>query len=113
MSSIRIDCYLARLKDFKKEFPNCHFEIITRTAKSPLSPSWKLLKKAKDSNMPFKTYLHLLSIELENNVEAQKRIKELAEISRERDVFLVCYEKDSSKCHRIYIKDLIEKERDQ
>ncbi|HEY0088780.1 MAG TPA: DUF488 domain-containing protein [Candidatus Lokiarchaeia archaeon] len=105
---IRVDCYLAKLNEFKKKYPDSHFEVITRTTKSPLSPSWKLLNKSKEMKMPFDVYLTLLEEELKNNPLAQKKIDELITISKSKDIFLVCYEKDPSNCHRSFVKKLIE-----
>ena len=105
---IRVDCYLAKLNEFRKKFPDSHFEVITRTSKSPLSPSWKLLNRSKEMKIPFEEYLTLLENELNNNPLAQKRIDELITISKAKEIFLVCYEKDPSNCHRSFIKKLME-----
>ena len=40
---IRIDCHLAKLKEFKSMYPNAHFEVITNASKSVLAPSKELL----------------------------------------------------------------------
>jgi len=105
---IRVDCYLAKLNEFKKKFPDSHFEVITRTSKSPLSPSWKLLNRSKETNMSLEEYLTLLEEELKNNPLAKKKIDELITISKSKDIFLVCYEQDPSNCHRSFVKKVIE-----
>lgn len=105
---VRIDCYLAVLKKFQKTFPTSHFEVITRTAGSPLSPSWQLLHYAKAHELSFPQYALLLLKELKNNPAARKRIFELRQILKERVVFLVCYEKNPAKCHRTIIKHILE-----
>jgi uncharacterized protein YeaO (DUF488 family) len=104
---IRTDCYLAVLKKFKEKYPNAHFEVITRVAKSPLSPSWDLLNKAKEEKWDFDKYRQALIIELGESGAAAKKLWELKLIARKKDVFLVCYEKDASKCHRSIIKELM------
>lgn len=111
--NIRIECYLAILRKFKERFPEAHFEVITRTSKSVLSPSKQLLYKVKylekeDLKMNFERYRALYLKEILNNPDALIRIEELIEIAKEKVVFLICYEKDSSKCHRSILKDVIE-----
>lgn len=109
MVNIRIECYLAILKRYKKTFPEAYFEVITRTSKSVLSPSKELLYRAKYiEKMDFGMYRALFLKEILNNPKALKRIEELREIAKEKLVFLICYEKDSSKCHRSIVKDIIE-----
>lgn len=114
---IRTDCYLAVLKKFREKFPDAHFEVITRTAKSILSPSKKLLIEAgimkksdgtKNPKMPFNEYSLKFFDEIENNPKAKERLRELLKISKEKDVFLVCYEKDSNKCHRSLVKRILD-----
>ena len=104
---IRTDCYLAVLKKFKEKYPSAHFEVITRYANHVLSPSWELLRQAKEENWSFKRYKEALLKELLNNNAALEKIKKLKNISRRKVLFLVCYEKDASKCHRTIVKELI------
>ena len=106
---INTDCYLAVLKKYKARFSEAHFEVITRTAKSCLSPSWYLLDYAKENGISFKEYEKLFIKEISENPEALKRIKELREIAKDKVVFLVCYEKNSSVCHRSIVKKIIER----
>ena len=106
---IRIDCYLAVLKKFKEQYPNAHFEIITRTAHSILSPSWELLKKSKEEEWNFEYYSNELLKEFKRIPAVWKKIEELQKIAKTKDIFLVCYEKDASKCHRSIIKTIMEK----
>lgn len=104
---IRIECYLAVLKKYKMQFPNAHFEVITRTAKSELSPSRELLSIAKDRKMDFETYKKLFLEEILSNPDALIRIGELRQIAKEKVVYLICYELDASKCHRSIVKEII------
>jgi uncharacterized protein (DUF488 family) len=127
--AIKTDCYLALLKKYQEKYPNAHFEVITSRSSSPLKPSKKLLidsgymkprdKKVKENGritiikgkkkklIPFKEYEKLLTKELMENPKAIKRMKELLEISKERDVYLICYEKNALECHRTIVKNLI------
>lgn len=107
MCAINIDCYLAVLKDFRKRLVHGHFEVITRTAKSCLSPSKELLDYAKKNKIPFEEYRMLFLDELKKNSYVPLKLKALKQISKERVVFLVCYEKDASKCHRSIVKDIL------
>lgn len=106
---IRVDCYLSVLSKYKIMYPEAHFEVITRTAKSILSPSWHLLKVAKSSHWDFKTYREYFLEEIERNEKALALISELRRISKTKVVFLVCFEKNPNQCHRSIIKELIEK----
>jgi len=118
-NKIRIDCYLAVLKRFKEKYPNAHFEVITSTAHSVLAPSKHLLIEAgifkksdgsKNPKMPFEMYKELFIEEIERSPSALERLERLEEINKDKDIFLVCYEKDPSKCHRSIIARLIMRE---
>lgn len=106
---INIDCYLRVLEEYKAKFFEAHFEVITRTAKSCLSPSWYLLDYAKENGISFKEYERLFIKEISENPEAKKRINELREIAKDKVVFLVCFEKNPSVCHRSIVKKIIER----
>lgn len=101
------NCYLAVLKKFKMQFPHAHFEIITRTAGSVLAPSWKLLTLSKEVGLSFDEYRKLFTTEIKNNPIARKCIEEIRELVKDQLIFLVCYEKDASKCHRSIVKEMI------
>ncbi|GAH85322.1 unnamed protein product, partial [marine sediment metagenome] len=53
---INTDCYLAVLEKYKEKFSEAHFEVITRSAKSCLSPSWELLNDVKGNKISFEEY---------------------------------------------------------
>lgn len=106
---INTDCYLRLLDKYKAKFPEAHFEVITQTAKSCLSPSKCLLNYAKENEISFKEYEKLFVKEIKKNPEAKKRINELREIAKDKVVFLVCFEKDPSVCHRSIVKKIIER----
>lgn len=104
---INTDCYLAILKKYREKYIDAHFEIITRTAKSCLSPSKELLEYAKKSNMSFDRYKELFLEELKRNSFVPEKLKSLKKISEERLIFLVCYEKDADKCHRSIVREIL------
>lgn len=107
MCAINTDCYLAILKEYIKRMPSAHFEIITRTKNSCLSPSRELLNYAKQNKIPFEEYKKIFLEELKKRSFVPEKLKTLKQISKERVVFLVCYEKDASKCHRSIVKDIL------
>ena len=119
IESIRTDCYLALLSKFRLMYPNAHFEVITSRSSSDLRPSLDLLIRAgimkyrngpKRSLMAFSKYSALFKKEIRDDPLSWKRLQELKELSKEKTVFLVCYEKDAAKCHRTLIKEMIEDE---
>ncbi|MBA7599039.1 hypothetical protein ES703_06066 [subsurface metagenome] len=115
---IRIDCYLAKLKEFKSKYPNAHFEVITNTSKSILAPSKELLIDAgifkkpngtKNPKMDFKEYKIRFMAEIYLNLKACSKLLDLKNLAEEKTVFLVCYCKNPEFCHRSIIKDMIER----
>jgi hypothetical protein len=115
---IRVDCYLAVLPKFKVLNPKAHFEDVTATAKSPLSPTWTLLKRfqarQKASGVQFNpaifaAYLQELEPQLRSSRAAMERLAYLAGLVRQGiTVFLVCYEVKPEECHRTLVKRMIE-----
>jgi len=106
--NIRLDCYISILDRMRGEFPDAHFEIVTRKgAESPLAPSWDLLGKAKRGEMNFDAYAVKLVAEIKARPAAITRLQELREIAATKLVFIVCFEKDPAKCHRSIVKQLI------
>lgn len=108
---VSVECYLAVLDQFKQKHPEAHFEVITRTAGSPLSPTWELLNTAKDEKWPMDEYYAALGKQFNQDIQARERLNYLIKLVKSgKNVFLVCYEKDPSKCHRSYVKMLITRE---
>lgn len=117
---IRIDCYLAKLKEFKSVYPNAHFEVITNASKSILAPSKELLIDAgflekpngtKNPKMNFNLFEYKFRFmeEIYSNLKACSKLLELKNLAEEKTVFLVCFCKNPEFCHRSIIKDMIEK----
>ena len=115
---IRIDCHLAKLKEFKSKYPNAHFEVITNASKSILAPSKELLndegifKKpngTKNPKMDFKEFKFRFIEEIYSNLKACSRLLELKSLAEKKTVFLVCSCKNPEFCHRSIINDMIEK----
>lgn len=117
---IRIDCYLSLAASYMKFYKNAHFEFIVRQAvpntvygNHLLSPSWNLLKRAKDTNMPFAEYSKFFIEEINQNYGAKKKLQELKQLAKTKTVFLVCFEKDPNVCHRSLVKQMIESMEDR
>lgn len=115
---IRLECYLRVESNFREKHPNAHFEVVTRTSKSVLAPSVQLLidagiYKKKDGSrnprMPFSQYKPLFIQEMMRNEKAIERMKELIEIAKTRDVFLICACKNPLECHRSLIAKIMNK----
>lgn len=102
---IRVNCYMAVMDKFKDKYPKAHFEVITRTSGSPLSPSRRLLNLR--GGMSLHEYKKRVKIEILKRAAAIKRMSELLEIAKKRDVFLVCYEKNPNNCHRSLVLDML------
>ena len=108
MTGFCVDCYLAVLKRFEERYPGARFEIVTRTSNSSLSPSRELLRDLKDGRVPWEEYLKRLKVEIDGRPEAKLLIEDLVNDARKRLVFLVCYEKDPARCHRSFLKAMME-----
>lgn len=104
---VNTDCYLVLLKKYKETYADAHFEVITQTAKSCLSPSKELLNYAKENKITFHEYKVRFLKEIRESPIAIKRLKLLKQIAKDRMIFLVCFEKDASKCHRSIIKEIL------
>ena len=107
MVGIHTDVYLWVYKN-KSRDPNAKYYIITRTVNSLLSPSRMLLNIYKNGFISWEKYKELLVKELLENPRAVQKMREIKKEALTKDVYLVCYEKDASQCHRSIVKDLIE-----
>lgn len=105
---VRVDCYFAVMKKYRKYCGDAHFEMITRARQNHiLSPSWDLLNRYKAEKWDFSKYRENFLREM-NHPKCEEKIAQLREISKTKTVFLICYEKDPSQCHRSIVKELIE-----
>jgi uncharacterized protein YeaO (DUF488 family) len=114
---IRVECYVAVLKQYREDYPDAHFEIVTRQmfgdeGDSVLSPSWDLLKKSKAENWPFEKYTQSFLTEMRNSTTGSQA--RLAILKKQKDlgktIFLVCVEKDPQECHRSILKKILDGE---
>lgn len=118
------ETYLAMKRRLGAEHPGAEFIVATRTAHSVLAPSKELLSD-------FKERYDALSAEGLGDVEAHNRawdevdyegrfrqemlgtpdamaeLERIKELSKVKDVYLVCYEKPPKKCHRFVLMDII------
>ena len=104
------ETYLAILKKMRELHPEAEFIVVTRTAHSVLAPSWELLNEAKSTNMTFAEYSRRYIKEISERRAARLELTRLARLSREKDVYLVCYEKDPARCHRSILLKIIKGE---
>jgi hypothetical protein len=119
---IHTELYLAKLKTFIYDQTKVHVEVITRVQGHILSPSWNLLTDAKQHAWKFITYASALLSEWFDQLDYpfwimppsapyQKKVhaelKRLRTIAETKDLYLICYEKDRTRCHREIVKALL------
>lgn len=93
--------YIAKWKKYPKN------EIKIRVARpSILAPSKKLLKDYKEGKINWQEYSKRYYEEIFGNPKAIEKIKEIAKISLNKDVRLICYEKEYP-CHRFLLMEII------
>jgi len=73
---------------------------------SILGPSKELLKDYKENRIDWKEYEKRFREEILNNPKAIEKLKEIKELSKKNDVYLVCYEKNPP-CHRFILLDIL------
>jgi uncharacterized protein YeaO (DUF488 family) len=98
--------YKRQLKEIKKEDPNAHYIDVTRTANSPLSPSWDLQSDLKKERIDWDTYVKKFKDEMITKSVTQILL-DIAREASKKNVYLVCFE-DSKFCHRFILMDMIE-----
>jgi uncharacterized protein YeaO (DUF488 family) len=72
-----------------------------------LSPSRELLLSYRSGGMDWEEFSNAFLAELLANPESIDAIRSLHEVSKERDVTLLCYEKPGLPCHRYIVRDLV------
>ena len=118
------ETYLSKMKEKMEEYPDAHFYLVTRTLPEKvmklienddrleycptLAPSKKLFVDYKYHGLPWEKYVPIFLQEMES-IEAQEKMKDIIEESKNRTVFLVCVEKTTKSCHRFLLLDLMRK----
>lgn len=93
--------YIGRWKKYPKD------EVKVRVARpSVLAPSKELLKDFKEGKIDWGGYERRFRKEILGNPKAVARLKEIKKLAEEKDVRLICYEKNPP-CHRFILIDLI------
>lgn len=73
-----------------------------------LMPPWNLVKRAKAGEIDNKEY-EKIYISLLDQKNPQNILNQIKEISKGKDVALLCYEKNVNDCHRLLAGNWIEK----
>lgn len=93
--------YIGKWKKYPKD------EVKVRVARpSVLAPSKGLLKDWKEGKIDWTEYERLFRAEILNNPKAVGKLKAIKKLAEEKDVRLICYEKNPP-CHRFILIDLI------
>ncbi len=97
------DSYLSNIVNLPRDAIKM---IVTRKAGHVLSPSWGLLRDYKDGKINWEQYTERFKQEMTNDIciAEMRKIKWMA---KDKDIFLICYEK-SGNCHRHILKKMIE-----
>jgi uncharacterized protein YeaO (DUF488 family) len=101
------ESYLANMKNLPS---NALKIVVTATSKSPLAPSWALIKawKAQPRSLNWQEYQKRYRKEINDNPEALKLLQKIKTISQHKDVYLICYEKQFP-CHRFILLNMLQK----
>jgi uncharacterized protein YeaO (DUF488 family) len=101
------ESYLANMRHLP---PNALKIVVTATAKSPLAPSWGLIKawNARPRSLNWQEYQKRYRKEISESPEALKLLQKIKTISQHKDVYLICYEKQFP-CHRFILLDMLQK----
>jgi uncharacterized protein YeaO (DUF488 family) len=75
---------------------------------SSLSPNRDLLFGYKEGRIDWDSFMDSFFEQLKNDVESVEAIHALYDSSRNRDITLLCFEKDGVPCHRHFVRDVIE-----
>ncbi len=99
------ESYLSNARNLPKDAIKI---VVTRSAGHMLSPSKKLLWDYKKGRIDWIEYVKTFNREMDNPacVAVMREIKNLA---KEKDVYLLCYEPPGKNCHRYLLLDMIKK----
>lgn len=81
--------------------------VVTRRAGHVLSPSWQLLMDYNKRKIAWEEYVRRFYKEM-NNKTCKSEMKRIAELSKTKDVYLACFERNGH-CHRFLLIDMIKK----
>ena len=85
------------LDDYKRQEAEC-----AKTAKDSIEAAW-CAYEAVDYERRFRALI-------EGRPASLERLRRLSEESRERDIFLICYEGEDKPCHRKLLLEIAEEE---
>jgi len=100
------ESYLANMRRLP---PDAMKIVVTAASKSPLAPSWSLVKAwhAKPRLLSWQEYQKRYRMEIRKNPAALKLLHKIKTISQHKDVYLICYEKHFP-CHRFILLDIVQ-----
>lgn len=73
------------------------------------SPQRDLLKSYKQGLIDWPEFERRFKLQLKTEVDSKAAMKQLLELSRRRNITLLCYEKEGQKCHRQVLKTTLER----
>lgn len=95
--------YLAKMKNYPEDEEK--ILVMRDRGNNELAPSKELLRDWKQDKITWEEYVERFVREM-NHPESIKRMKEINKMSKERDVRLICFEKNPP-CHRFILMELI------
>jgi uncharacterized protein YeaO (DUF488 family) len=106
--------YVANVNKMKVQFPNAVYIAVTRGRPrfkyslwiKDLAPSEQLKYGYKNGIITWEEYVLRFTEEMKSD-NAQRALNNVRELVTGSDVFLVCFEKDPSKCHRSILINMI------
>lgn len=98
--------YLANLENYSEKETKVF--VMRDRGNNELAPSKELLEAWKSGEITWKGYVDVFIEELLRSKESKKRLKSLAKEAESKDIRLICYEKNESRCHRTILKKIID-----
>jgi hypothetical protein len=112
------ETYFAVLDKIRTESPDALFIAVSRKIPSKncgcdsvytsLAPSLTLLRDYKNGNINELGYTELYKLEMKASKSAWRYMNKILELSKSKDVYLVCWEGPGKFCHRHILKEMIE-----
>lgn len=100
------ESYKRKIKELRQLNPNMKVVDVTPTSNSPLSPSPELMSDFRNSKITWEEFSTKFKDEMNNSV-IEAMLLDIAKQAVNEDVYLICYEANSSKCHRSILLNLI------